>query len=287
MNVRKLLAAQYADLERVLPSLEPRHRETIRRYYAALLDAPQVLRSWLLEAEARRLEPALAVVDQGSAVLDAGCGLGFHACLFRRAGAQVIGVDLSSDRVDAGRELARHLVPDPPELLSRSVHRLLSDDRRQWKVVWVNEAISHIEPVPEFLQGVATRLEAGGRIVISDHNAANPLIRSEARRERGREVMTTTPDPETGEPVPYARERMFTARQLGDMLSVAGLRVIDVIPHGFIPPALRRPRWAHGLQRLEKLMRRLPGAQLLSGSYTVVAVPEAARPRSPLDHNSL
>ena len=235
-----------------------------------MLDSPQPLRDWLIHAEARRLLPALEAVQDDTLVFDAGCGNGFHACILARAGANVVGVDLDLDRLEVARHLAQLLVPDrPPRLVAGSVHRAVTSER--WHVIWVNEAISHIDPIPPFLSDAAVALHPCGRMVISDHNGANPLVRLAHRRARGREIYTTKPDPATGEAVAYARERTFTPRALRRALVEAGFKDVRFHAHGFVPMGLRKGAAGTYLRPIEDGLRTLPGAHVVAGSYTAVA----------------
>lgn len=248
------------------------HRQRLETYFAWFLRLPSEARAWAVEAEARRLRPAAERLRKSrSRVLDAGCGFGFHSCYFASLGAEVTGVDLDRERLETAPLLAGVLEAPGVDFRLASIHTVLGEGESTWDVIWVNEAISHIEPVPPFLELCERSLNPNGVLVISDHNAANPLIRRQARLKRGSDLITSVEGPD-GERVPYAQERSFSPRALASLLQEAGLRTVRYEPHGFIPVSLRRGRKAAMLRQLERVLRRIPLARPFAGSYTIVAL---------------
>jgi SAM-dependent methyltransferase len=146
--------------------------------------------------------------------------------LFAAAGAEVTGVDLRPDRLAvAERRLAFYRERAGADL---NVRYLRADLTREWPgefdLVWVYNAISHIDPLDPFIAGVRDHLRPGGVLVVADINGAHPAhlrrlaaLRAEVHQEY------VAPD---GTRHAYAVERPFPPRELCDVMERNGLRVV-------------------------------------------------------------
>jgi 2-polyprenyl-3-methyl-5-hydroxy-6-metoxy-1,4-benzoquinol methylase len=237
--------------------------------------------------EARRNQGAPAKV------LDAGCGHGSESLLFALAGAEVTGVDLVGERVKLARARAARWSEKLGRDLSvsfanRNIFQLLEEET--FDCVWLQEAIQHIHPAEKFLKTAFRALRPGGVVVVSDSNKWNPLTIVEMIPfywHNGGQltwfVHTKYKDPETGEPVVMASERLFSRRGLSRLLADAGFEVKHIEVNGQIPLrkfALAADRFSEtaslGLMKpfvtLDRWYKRLPLLHDLGGTLTAVGV---------------
>ena len=159
-------------------------------------------------------------------VLDAGSGFGTYAMLFAAAGAEVVGADLRPDRLAAAASRVEHCRRSLGVDLAVRCDR--ADLTRDWgadyDLVWVYNALSHIDPLEDFLEQVCRHLAPGGVLVVGDINGAHPghVARlAELRDEVHQEYVA--PD---GQRAHYAVERTFPPGELRGELAAHGLRVV-------------------------------------------------------------
>ncbi len=159
-------------------------------------------------------------------VLDAGAGFGTYALLFAAAGAEVVGADLRPDRLEVAA--ARVAACRARLGLALPVRFVRSDLTQPWDsdfdLVWVYNALSHIDPLERFLDETRRHLRPAGVLAIGDINGAHPghLRRlSRLRDEVHQEYVA--PD---GQRSPYAVERTFPPPELRAELGAHGFRVV-------------------------------------------------------------
>jgi 2-polyprenyl-3-methyl-5-hydroxy-6-metoxy-1,4-benzoquinol methylase len=219
---------EYPALASFLPEAE---REAFADYYAGLPDPgdmPAIARmlrgvwrgdaGWAARWLASRPQPR---------VLDAGSGFGTFAMLFAAMGAEVTAVDLRPDRLDAAdHRLSFFRANTGLELPVRNVR---ADLTQKWEgtydLVWVFNALSHIDPLPPFLTQVRDHLRPGGVIVIGDINGDNPSHQRRLARERRESEVHQVYIAPDGTQHAYAVERTFTPAQMREVLEQSGLRV--------------------------------------------------------------
>lgn len=166
----------------------------------------------------------LARRDQPS-VMDAGSGFGTYAMLYASVGANVVGADLRPDRLDSAERRLREYRERTGRNLA--VRYARADLTRDWDapvdMVWVYNALSHIDPLDRFLSAVRDHLKPGGVLVVGDINGAHPehqrrlaALRSQVHQEY------VAPD---GERHAYAVERTFTPREMREVMEQNGLRI--------------------------------------------------------------
>jgi 2-polyprenyl-3-methyl-5-hydroxy-6-metoxy-1,4-benzoquinol methylase len=206
------LAEPFERYYKALPG--PRDRESIRRYLRGFWRSEG---GWAARWLARRERPR---------VLDAGSGFGTSSMLYAAMGAEVVGVDLRPDRLEtAERRLAFHAQSTGTRLDVRYERGdLTAAWPRDYDLVWVYNALSHIEPLPDFLRAVCAHLRPGGVLVVGDINGANPthLKRLEGVRDEVHQEYVA-PD---GTRHAYAVERPFPPRELRTLMRAHGLRVV-------------------------------------------------------------
>lgn len=235
-------------------------------------------------------------VGEAALVLDAGCGHGSESLLLALAGARVVGVDLVPERMGLARERARWWSERlgralDIEFLHADIFRALGE--RRFDAVWMQEAIQHIHPAEKFLEVARKSLRPGGIIIISDSNKWNPVIIAEMLpfywRNSGKLswfIHTRYKDPETGQAVEMAAERLFSRGGMKRMLEGAGFEVLRAEVNGQLPLrkfALAAERLAGSRAgavmrpcvALDRVCKHVPGLRLLGGTLTAVATPRA------------
>lgn len=230
--LRWTIAHEWPAHERFLPEGE---REAFASYYRSLPAARDeagvrrfVRGFWRSEAgwAARWIMERSRRLGRAARVMDAGSGFGTYAMLYAAVGGDVTGADLRPDRLDAAQKrLEFHRSETGQSLPVRYVR---ADLTREWEesvdLVWVYNALSHIDPLDDFLQKVRAHLEPGGVLVVGDINGALPSHQkrlAEVRSEVHQEYVA--PD---GTRHAYAVERTFSPAQMREVMEANGLRVV-------------------------------------------------------------
>ncbi len=216
-------------------SLPESGRAAFAAYYATLprRDDPSAFARyhrgmWRSEAGwvARWLERRRARTGRVPRVLDAGSGFGTYAMLFAAAGGEVTGADLRPDRLEVAcarlERVKERLGLDLPVTCVRA--DLTEPWDSDYDLVWVYNALSHIDPLERFLAETRRRLRPGGVLVVGDINGAHPghLRRLSSIREEVHQEYVA-PD---GRRSHYAVERPFPPAELRSELRAAGFRVV-------------------------------------------------------------
>lgn len=159
-------------------------------------------------------------------VLDAGSGFGTYAMLFAAMGADVTGADLRPDRLEvAQRRLEVHRERTGESLAVRYQRADLTGPwNGDYDLVWVYNALSHIDPLDAFLDRVRRHLRPGGVLVVGDINGRHPAHRRRLARLRS-EVHQEYVAPD-GRRAAYAVERMFSPREMRQVMETNGLSVM-------------------------------------------------------------
>jgi SAM-dependent methyltransferase len=195
---------------------------------------------------------------------------------------QVLGVDLSARRLGVPqarraayeRRLGRALNVN---FLEQDVFSVLKAER--FDLVWVMEAISHIDPIEKFLTAVFENLEWDGYLVISDSHLLNPAMAWRVfRLRRGGVELHTHKTTSAGDIVSYAQEQLFTIGQLSRMLTQTGFSAVKKQISVFFPPRLARfPKLLSFCTRADIVLNRIPLVRNLGGIYTIVASKQKGR----------
>ena len=247
---REAFAAYYRNLPR------PGDEAGIRRYLRGF---------WRGEAgwTARWIAARAHALGRRPRVLDAGSGFGTYAMLYAAVGADVLGADLRPDRLDAAeRRLAFHAESAGGPLPVRYAR---ADLTRDWEgdfdLVWVYNALSHIDPLEGFLAQTRRHLAPGGVLVVGDINGAHPehLARLEALRGEAVHQEYVAPD---GARHAYAVERPFPPAEIRALFAANGLEVVhhelywgglgaapEPLYRAVLVPLQRRWRWGHARAR--------------------------------------
>lgn len=255
--------------------LDAEESRYFRRYYGSILnDEPQRL-LYYQDRYAQGVQYLVGSLTPNTKVLDAGCGTGSESILSGILGASVTGVDLSKERLAVAEK--RLFFYQGQIGKSINVHFYaqslfdLPDDL--FNVIWVQQAISHIEPADAFIKLCHQHLEPKGKLIICDSNALNPYAYFLAKKEQLEKggPYATKQDPKTGQEVAYAQERLFSAPSISKMLKVNGSHIVKLAMYGFCPYlslAYREKPLAHYVDRL---VGKIPLISLFGARYVVIA----------------
>jgi 2-polyprenyl-3-methyl-5-hydroxy-6-metoxy-1,4-benzoquinol methylase len=213
------------------------------------------------ELYATQTRELMALLTPGCRMLEVGSGCGTESLWAAMHGARVTGIDIRQDRVAVAR--ARQDVLE--QALGRTldcrfeVRSLLDVEPVRYDVLWLEQAVHHLEPRDAALDRIVALLEPGGHLVVSEANAANPLLQLQLFLRRGWRTVGTLVDAD-GRTHPYGNERVLRARTLARALERRGiatqsLRAFRVFPN---LPAF------DGARRLEAALERRALTPLLT-----------------------
>jgi len=141
-------------------------------------------------------------------------------------GAHVTAVDLRPDRLEGAERRLEFYRKSTGQTLS--VRNQRADLTREWDqeydLVWVYNALSHIDPLDPFLAATRDHLKPGGVLVVGDINGAHPghLARLAKLRDEVHQEYVA-PD---GQRHTYAVERTFPPEEMREVMTRNGLRVV-------------------------------------------------------------
>ena len=232
-------------------------RREFERYYAGYI---QRFDSYMRRCYDRRLAPLLNRVQAGARVLEMGSGCGSESLLLACLGCDVTGLELNGQRLHAAQE--RHSLLENlrgSSLPCRFLHGSLFDEdldlgNEPFDVVWMEDAFHHLEPRSRVGECVAALVSVGGRVVIAETNALNPLVQLSPLRARGLPKVRTLTD-DLGHNHEYGVERVTSARSLARLFEKAGFRTEFVRHERLFPNVGVAPRT---LMMLERCLDFLP-----------------------------
>ncbi|MEB3230756.1 MAG: methyltransferase domain-containing protein [Leptolyngbyaceae bacterium] len=118
---------------------------------------------------------AFAAVDQASAILDVGCGIGGSSLyLAEKFGATAQGITLSPVQAKRATERAIATAIDAQFQVADALHSPFAD--HQFDLVWTLESGEHMPDKQQFLQECYRVLKPGGRLIMATwcHRATEP-----------------------------------------------------------------------------------------------------------------
>ena len=95
-----------------------------------------------------RVIPLVKNIRKDIKILDAGCGLGTESLLCGILGANVTGIDISKERLNVAKNRINFYENKFQTKINVQFHyeNILSHANK-YDIIWVNEAISHINPI--------------------------------------------------------------------------------------------------------------------------------------------
>lgn len=220
------------------------HFDRIAPNYDATI--PPHVREHYLRKRVRLIGPLL----QGRTGLDVGCGTGTVLAALRPYG-KVTGVDGSAGMLEVLRREGRG------EAVQASCDALPFADG-SFDVVFCVAVLHHLAEPAKVAATLREMLRVarkpGGRVVVWDHNPANPYWRSLMRRA----------PQDTGD------ERLIPPREIVQALKSAGARSVRILQSGFVPefvPSVLMPL----ARAVEWIVERTPALRLLCAHNVVIA----------------
>ncbi|HEY3838981.1 MAG TPA: class I SAM-dependent methyltransferase [Bryobacteraceae bacterium] len=208
---------------------------------------------------------------QGKRVLDVGAGLGESSVYFALLGGQVTAVDISPRMVETAMALARRYGTQIEGIVSSGEDLRLPPDT--YDIVYVANAIHHVEDRTRLLDQIYNALKPGGRLFTIDPVAYNPVIN--IYRRMAMKNRTEDESPLRLEDIalvkryfPDLRHREFWLTSL--LLFIKYYLVDRVHPDQdrYWKRILRETpgnlRWWMPLRRLDSILTRLPLVRYLS-----------------------
>jgi SAM-dependent methyltransferase len=183
----------------------------------------------------RRLTDIIPLAKSGIRALEIGCGIGADLHWLALHGASVVGLDVKSEWIAAARQLteivSNHFGPVDVDI--RRTNFLDMPDE-QFDLVYMKDTFHHLEPRDRIIDKLAKVLKKGGRLVIVEPNAWNPLIQYKMFAIRGFKTIAVKTDKATGERFVYGNERLVTPAALRRGFRSAGIegqtRVLRLLP---------------------------------------------------------
>lgn len=204
-------------------------------------------------------------------VLDAGCGVGSETILFGLLGAKVTGVELNEERLGVAEARVSYYEDKYGTKLRTRFHLkniLKYHEDEKFDLIWANEFISHVHPVEDFFEVAAKNLKQRGYIMICDTNGMNPYAKFSAwKAHRKGGLYSWEIDPDSLEPVPYARERLLSILQCKKLLEQCGFEICSFYSSGY---SSRFPYFHKLAKNLEDVINKMPILRLLGVIYVVI-----------------
>ena len=173
-------------------------------------------------------------------VLEVGCGCGTESLWAAINGAEVTGIDISADFIRVAKARAK-IIEDARGHRLPCVFRcqsILEMERRPvFDIVWIEQALHHMEPRRDIVKAIAAIVKDNGLLIISEANAWNPLLQAALFKRRGFRTIKT----QWGHP--WGDERIFTPGALSrffrsEHISQVALNYFRVFPNLPLPGRL-------------------------------------------------
>lgn len=178
-----------------------------------------------LYASQTRELTALLHAMPGCRMLEVGSGCGTESLWAAMHGTRVHGIDIRADRVavaHARQTILEHALGTTLDCRFE-VRSLLDVEPARYDIVWLEQAVHHLEPRERALDRIVDLLEPGGFLVVSEANAANPLLQLQLLLRRGWRTVGTLVD-DDGRVHPYGNERVLRPGTLVRALDRRGVR---------------------------------------------------------------
>lgn len=166
--------------------------------------------------------------------------------MFAVLGAKVLGVDLRSERLSIAKKRVKYyedhfLISLDVTFRPCNILRYKIEWENSFDIVYAKEFISHVHPVFKFIEHARAYLKNGGFLIISDTNPLNPVSSYRAWKAHRRGLYEHVKDPETGEDVPCAIERLITPYALKKLLLNNGFQVVSTNFYVYPVPTVALP----------------------------------------------
>lgn len=197
-------------------------RDLLTAYYAKWLDGLKSdrLRFWYNE----QLREADNLISSGTRVLEIGVGSGSEFLWWASRGASMVGIDAFEHCVSATNERVGFFQEQTGRKLdatAKTVSIIDFEDDAGFDIIWMEQTFHHLEPREQVVRKIAALLRPGGRVVLSEANALNPLIQLQLLRYRGLKTVVEVSSP--AGPVLWGNERILSRPSLAKWLGSVGI----------------------------------------------------------------
>lgn len=213
---------------------------------------------YLWETYDRRLQELIDGVraSAGLRVLEVGSGFGHDLLWTAVHGASAVGIDVNSDFVDISRRTKARVEAHVGRTLDADIRRtnlLAMDESEKFDLIYMKDVFHHLEPRENVVEKLIALLAPGGRVIVVEPNALNPLIQWQMYRIRGFRTVIEKVDAATGERFLFGNERLVTGGGICRVFERNGVRG-SVRRMRLLPTRLAEAPWmvsvARGLERL-------------------------------------
>jgi len=258
------------------PFLDKKCLDKFRNYYRGIFLRKQKRLKYTEILYLNRIKPVLRLIRNGLMSLDCGCNNGTESILMGMFGASVTGIDIQKLPI----EIAKRRIPYYEkiynkklnlEFVNQDVFSYLKKTDKEFDLVYMQETISHIYSLKNFLKIMNTKLCKGGTIVISDTNKFNPYTAYKAFKSRLKFKETIHIDPKTKRKVIVNEENLFTPIIVERLLKPFGLMVQTINYYGFTPPFFIKFISNQSVWNIDNLLSRLPFIKNFGAIFTLVA----------------
>lgn len=235
------------------PMLSPVRQRSLEGYYARFRGLQsRRMRHWYNE----QISEAEKFIAPGVRVLEIGVGSGSEFLWWARRGASVVGIEPLPDFAALATERVEVLQKITGRPLDCSVLLTTLDafkDSDGFDVIWLEQAFHHLEPRKDVVEKIARLLRPGGRVILSEANALNPLLQLQLLKKRGLKMYIVQPT-ENGSFL-FGNERVLWHRPLARWFRRVGIEQETVRYYRIFPshPAF---------ERLFEIERRITGQWL-------------------------
>lgn len=243
----------------------------LKRYYSYIKKETAYF-NYIQHRYAERVKYLIINVKKNIKILDAGCGTGSEAILSGILGGNVFGVDFDKKRLNIANKRVKNFENKLKMKINVKFYsQNILKHSDNYDLIWVNEAISHINPTEDFLKISFNNLNSRGKLIIADANKINPymfyLSKMEQKKYKG--IYRIKKDSITGEQISYAIERIFTITHIKNLLSKR-FKSIEIYPIGYVPFQIFKllPKICKELE--QKFLRKAPLINLISTGYIII-----------------
>ncbi len=224
----------------------------------------------------QRVLPLIKNVENKKKILDAGCGVGTESILCGIFGGDVLGVDIKKDRLELAKQRIIYYEKENNKKLNiKFKFENIFKISGSFDIIWVNEAISHIDPIDKFLNFCYSKLRRGGKLIIADSNKLNPHKYYKAKMEQKKSGAIIKEFPKrnhtTGEKITYAIERIFSIHSINSLLS-GMFKTTEVNYIRFFPYIIYKinPNFIKKFEN--EILTKLPIIRQFCGTYVIICI---------------
>jgi len=254
------------------PIVWERRYKPLRDYYPNILKHESYYK-YIRHHYALRVMHLIMNVKKNSEILDVGCGNGSESILCGILGGKVLGIDISKERI----KIAKKRVGCYENKLNRKIDVEFQLENvfkhfGNYDLIWANESIQHIAPLTKFLKISYKNLRMSGKIIIADQNRLNPYayLLSKKAQKKNRGLYITKKEPNTGEVIHYAVERIFTILEIKRILYKI-FKNVDIYPFTYFPFTIFKKFNNFCIEFEKNYLRKVPILKLFSVGYVIIS----------------